>query len=42
MTREAGATGVELFQALLLEAMIAYTGRSGLATTLRVELTEVL
>jgi hypothetical protein len=42
MTREAGPARVWLFQALLLDAMTTYIGRSGLTAALRVKLIEVL
>jgi hypothetical protein len=42
MTREAGPARVWLFQALLLDAMTTYIGRSGLTAALRVKLTEVV
>jgi hypothetical protein len=42
MTRETDPTRVWLFQALLLDAMTVYTGKSGPAAALRIKLTEVL
>jgi hypothetical protein len=42
MTRETSPTRVWPFQALLLDAMTTYIGRSDLATALRVKLMEVL
>jgi hypothetical protein len=41
MAREASPTGAWLFQALLLDATISYTGRGGLAAALSIKLTEV-
>jgi hypothetical protein len=42
MTREAGPTGAWLFQALVLDAMTIYTGKSDSVAALRIELTDVL
>jgi hypothetical protein len=42
MTREAGPTRVQLFQALFLYAMTLYTGKNGLAAALRIKLMDVL
>jgi hypothetical protein len=42
MTREAGLDRVWFSQALILDAMTTYIGRSGLTAALRVKLMEVL